>query len=123
LAVSNKCTGSEADQIPIYRGTDKGMENSIVGDTGLVMSEAAQRGYVESGGSVDAALQASEQAHAAALGEWGSEDDLAQAHGEFGTEMQQAYGPRSTISLTTDPSVAKDIRQWRPGIPCHDFSG
>jgi hypothetical protein len=34
------------------------MENGVADDTRLIMSEAAQRSYVESGGSVDAALQA-----------------------------------------------------------------
>jgi hypothetical protein len=27
----------------------------------------------------------------------------------WGTEMQPAYGPRSTISFSTDPAVAKDF--------------
>jgi hypothetical protein len=70
------------------------------------MSEAAQRAYYE-GGSVEDALGASQAAHFAALTEWGSPDDLAQAHSEFGTDTQQAYGPRSVMSFTTDPEMAK----------------
>jgi large repetitive protein len=100
-------TSPEGNQIPIYRGTDLYLEKMIAGETRMIMSEAAQQGYMESGGSVDAAREASEDAHAAALSEWGSEDDLAQAHGLFGTELQQEYGPRSTISFTTNPDVAK----------------
>ncbi|WP_181649718.1 hypothetical protein [Streptomyces sp. WAC00263] len=67
-------------------------ENAIADETGHLMSEAAQRAYFE-GGSVEDALRASGEAHSSALAEWGSPDALAYAHSEFGTEMQQAYGP------------------------------
>ena len=53
-----------------------------------------------------AARAASETAHAAGIEVWGSEATYAQAHGEFGTELSQV-GPRSMISVTTDPAIAK----------------
>lgn len=90
------------------------MENHIASSTGRIMSEAAQRGFVEGGDSVEAGLQASQDAHTAALSEWGSADNLAQAHGEFGTEMQQAYGPRSVISFTSNPDMAKYFANGGP---------
>ncbi|MFJ9482577.1 hypothetical protein ACIRRI_47770 [Streptomyces mirabilis] len=88
-------------------------ENAIADETGHLMSEAAQRAYFE-GGSVEDALRASEEAHSSALAEWGSPDALAHAHSEFGTEMQQAYGPRSVMSFTTDPEVAKYFASGGP---------
>ncbi|WP_431044137.1 putative T7SS-secreted protein [Streptomyces sp. P1-3] len=100
------------DEIPIYRGTDRYMENGIAEETNYIMSEAAQHAYADSG-SIDTALRASQDAHAAALREWGSEDDLARAHGEFGTDMQQ-YGPRSVSSFTTDPEVARNFANGGP---------
>ncbi|MEV6671809.1 hypothetical protein [Streptomyces sp. NPDC051162] len=82
-------------------------------DTGLLMSEAAQDVYF-TGGSVEDALRASQEAHSAALAEWGSAADLAQAHSEFGTDMQKAYGPRSVMSFTTDPEMAKYFARGGP---------
>ncbi|MHC3818339.1 putative T7SS-secreted protein [Streptomyces sp. DT9] len=101
------------EKVPVYRGTDRMAENSIVDETEHLMSEAAQRAYFE-GGSIDDALRVSQEAHASALKEWGSPDSLAHAHSEFGTEMQQAYGPRSVMSFTTDPEVAKYFANGGP---------
>lgn len=56
----------------------------------------------------------SQEAHAAALKEWGSPDVLAQAHAEFGTEMQHAFGDRSVMSFTTDPEMAKYFAEGGP---------
>jgi hypothetical protein len=70
------------------------------------MSDAARIGYMESGGSVADAQAASEVAHAAGIETWGSEADYVQAHGAFGTELSQ-FGPKSMISVTTDPAIAK----------------
>jgi hypothetical protein len=91
---------------PVYRGTSIVSERTIIDETGMSMSDAARRGYVESGGSVGAARAASEQAHARAIREWGSEENYALAHGEFGQDLSQV-GPRSMISFTTDPEVAR----------------
>ncbi len=102
-----------AGKVPVYRGTDRMAENAIADETRLLMSEAAQRAYFE-GGSVEDALRASQEAHSSALAGWGSPDELAQAHSEFGTEMQQAYGPRSVMSFTTDPEVAKYFARGGP---------
>src|SRR5205823_1168352 len=96
--------GGEA--ITVYRGTANVAEREIISSTGKTMSDAAKVAYVESGGSVDAAMAASQEAHAAGIAEWGSEGLYAQAHAEFGTELSQ-IGPRSMVSFTTDPAVAK----------------
>lgn len=45
------------------------MENHIASGTGRIMSEAAQRGFVEGGGSVDSAPQASAEVHSPVLSE------------------------------------------------------
>ncbi|MFJ1972167.1 DUF6531 domain-containing protein [Streptomyces sp. NPDC087903] len=101
------------DAVPVYRGTDRMAETAIADETGLLMSEAAQRAFYE-GGSVEDALRVSQEAHGSALAEWGGPDQLAHAHSEFGTEMQQAYGPRSVMSFTTDPEVAKYFANGGP---------
>ena len=102
-----------AGKIPIYRGTDRIAENAFADETGLLMSEAAQRAYYE-GGSISEALRASQETHSAALAEWGGPDELAQAHSMFGTHMQQAYGPRSVMSFTTDVGTAKYFARGGP---------
>lgn len=75
-------------------------------DTGLLMSDAARTAYFDSGGSTEEATAASESAHAAGIEEWGSLDNYVQAHGEFNTQLSE-IGPRSMISVTTDPARAK----------------
>ncbi|QSY51421.1 MULTISPECIES: hypothetical protein [Streptomyces] len=88
-------------------------ENYIASQTEMLMSEAAQRGYMEGGQSVDAALRASRETHASALSEWGGTDNLIRAHAEFGTEMG-AYGDRSLMSFTTDLERAKYFANGGP---------
>lgn len=90
----------------VYRGTSISSELQIHAETGQLMSDAARAGYMESGGSVAAARAASEAAHAAGIQTWGSEAAYAEAHGAFGTELSQ-FRPRSMISVTTDPAIAK----------------
>jgi RHS repeat-associated protein len=92
--------------VTVYRGTSLTSELQIHTETGQLMSDAARAGYMESGGSVAAARTASEAAHAAGIETWGSEAFYAGAHGAFGTELSQ-IGPRSMISVTTDPAIAK----------------
>jgi hypothetical protein len=107
MVVEAEGSGSST-QVTIYRGTNRMAENAIFDETGKVMSDAAQRGYYESGGSVDEAAKAGKEAHAKDLAEWDGENDLAQAHSEFGTDMRE-FGPKSTMSWTTDPEVAKSF--------------
>ncbi|MEU8185564.1 DUF6531 domain-containing protein, partial [Micromonospora sp. NPDC049047] len=92
--------------IPIYRGTSRALENHIADETGKLMSDAAQRAFMESGGVVDDAARASQDAHQAGVRAWGSEQNYAQAHAEFGTEMAE-IGERSMISFTSDVNTAK----------------
>lgn len=58
------------------------------------------------GGSLGAARQSSEAAHAAGIEAWGSEATYAQAHAAFGSELRQV-GERSMMSFTTDLEKAK----------------
>ncbi len=95
----------------IYRGTDFGNEKDIFRETGLVMSDAAREAYNSAryaGKSMDeaieAALGASQQAHAGQLQAWGSLENYVMAHGLWGQEIK-VFGPRSLISFTTDPGV------------------
>jgi RHS repeat-associated protein len=92
--------------VPVYRGTSLTSELMGHSETGQLMSDAARTGFFESGGSLEAAKAASESAHEAGIDAWGSLDNYVQAHGEFGTELSEV-GPRSMISVTTDPAVAK----------------
>uniref|UniRef100_A0AAU2VWQ4 DUF6531 domain-containing protein n=1 Tax=Streptomyces sp. NBC_00008 TaxID=2903610 RepID=A0AAU2VWQ4_9ACTN len=106
-------TPSPDGKVEVFRGTKLHVENQIWDETGHLMSQAAQRVYYQ-GGSVEDALRVSQEAHAAALKEWGSPDVLAQAHAEFGTEMQHAFGDRSVMSFTTDPEMAKYFAEGGP---------
>lgn len=90
----------------VYRGTNRVAENSIYDETGHLLSDAGQRAYLESG-SVDSAYASSESAHQSWIDIWGSEEQYAQAHSTFGTELSPAFGvDRTFISVTTDPAQA-----------------
>ena len=73
--------------VTVYLGTSIASELQIHAETGQLMSDAARVGYVESGGSVQAARAASETAHAAGIEAWGSQASYAQAHSAFGSEL------------------------------------
>ncbi|MQY11493.1 hypothetical protein SRB5_16120 [Streptomyces sp. RB5] len=79
----------------------------------MLMSDAAYVGFQESGSLTDA-LVASERAHSNALAEWGGIENLIHAHAEFGTELKDVSGPRSMMSFTTDPNVARDFADGGP---------
>jgi hypothetical protein len=100
--------GDLGDTQRVYRGTSIVAEQELIETTGMSMSDAAKRGYVESGGSLDAARAASEQAHAKGIRDWGSEGEYAHAHSEFGQHLTEV-GPRSMLSFTTDPDVARGM--------------
>jgi RHS repeat-associated protein len=106
IAAAREVNAGGGPRVTVYRGTSVTSEVQIHAETGLLMSDAARIGYVESGGSIAAARAASEAAHAAGIEAWGSEAAYAQAHSAFGTEISQV-GRRSMISVTTDPAVAK----------------
>jgi hypothetical protein len=100
------------DLVTIYRGTSNTAELWVLEETGFVMSDAARAGYLNargSGASVEAAMEeamgASRRAHTAAVETWGGLDDYVRAHGAFGIELG-TIGPRSLISVTTDPARA-----------------
>ena len=84
------------DIITIYRSTDNLNEFMIYEESGVVLSDAGRKAYMEAiydGKSVPDALQsakkASEAAHEYQIKEWGSIDQYIQAHGEFGTEFNE----------------------------------
>ena len=74
----------------------------------MMMSDAAREAYMSTGGDMDAAMDASVQAHADGIAAWGSESEYAIAHAEFGTELSQ-IGARSMISFTEDVKIAQQF--------------
>ena len=112
-SASNKLPTSRLDDmapqpeelITVYRGTDRYSELAVHQETGMLMSDAARNAYQESG-SISQALRRSDSAHSAGVTAWGSEDLYVQAHGAFGTEINE-IGERSMMSFTTDPKVAR----------------
>ncbi|WP_345777875.1 LysM peptidoglycan-binding domain-containing protein [Lysobacter sp. ISL-42] len=94
------------EMVYVYRGTNRGTENAIFEETGHLLSDSAQRGYVESGG-LDDAYRASNATHKQWVEIWGDEGQYVEAHSAFGTELKPAFGlDRTFISVTTDPAVA-----------------
>ena len=111
IAAARSANGGGVPRVTVYCGTSITSEVQIHAETGLLMSDAARVGYVESGGSIAAARAASEAAHAAGIEAWGSEATYAQAHSAFGTEISQV-GPRSMISVIrrrSSSSMRKDV--------------
>jgi len=103
---ATQASGSSEELVLVYRGTNRVAENSIYDETGHLMSDAGQRAYLESG-SIESAYASSESAHQSWIDIWGSEEQYAQAHGAFGTELSPAFGvDRTFISVTTDPAQA-----------------
>lgn len=105
--------GAGDDLVTVYRGTDIGSELAIFDEAGAILSDAGRSAYLSArgaGASVDDALAAAYRssggAHSQQLSAWGSLDDYVQAHGAFGQEIS-VFGPRSMISFTTDPDVAR----------------
>jgi filamentous hemagglutinin len=97
--------------VTVYRGTSRGYENQIFDETGHILSDAAQRSYLETG-NLSKAYSSSKSTHDEWIDIWGNEADFVQAHGAFGTELPQAFNlDRTFISVTTDPDVAKYFSQ------------
>ena len=99
-------SGAGDDLVYVYRGTNRVTENNVYAETGHILSDAAQRTYMETG-SLDEAYAASDATHQQWVDIWGNEEQYAQAHGAFGTELKPAFGlDRTFISVTTDPAQA-----------------
>jgi len=97
---------SDQDMVLVYRGTNRVAENNIYNETGNLLSDAGQQSYMQTG-SLDSAYAASDATHQDWIDMWGSEDQYAQAHAEFGAELSPAFGMDKTfISVTTDPAQA-----------------
>lgn len=59
-------------------------------------------------GDIEQAYSVSQQNHDEWIQIWGDEDTYVQAHGEFGTELSQAFDrDRTMVSVTNDRSVAE----------------
>ncbi len=98
---------SADDMVTVYRGTSRYAENQIFDETGHILSDAAQRSYMERGGLSDA-YSTSRSTHDQWIDIWGNETHYAEAHAAFGTELKQAFNlDRTFVSVTTDPDVAK----------------
>ena len=100
--------GVDSDElIHVYRGTSGYAEISAFEQTGHLMSDATRNLYFETG-NLETAYTQSGAIHDSWLKIWGNETDYVQAHGEFGTELSEAFGLRRTfMSVTTDPDVAR----------------
>ena len=94
------------DMMTVYRGTNRYLENSIFDETGNVLSDAGQQAYMSTG-SLDDAYASSAATHQNWVDIWGGENNYAQAHGAFGTELSPSFGlDRTWVSVTTDPDIA-----------------
>ena len=99
-------SGYNSDTQAVYRGTRHTNENWIYEETGYILSEEAASIYRETG-SLDAALQGAFKTHQNWINIWGDEDTYAQAHTEFGTELEREFDMKRTfVSLTDNPNVA-----------------
>ena len=110
LVVHN--TGCD-ELVTVYRATDHGEEINIYNEFGVILSDSGRRAFSSShrsGKSIEECLQAareaSENAHTIQMNFWDSLDEYGQAHRLFGQEILEV-GQRSLVSFTTDPKVLK----------------
>ena len=95
-------------EIPVYRGTNRYLEKQIFSDTGYILSDAAQKRFMENGGNVQEAIDYARKEHDKWLKIWGNENNFVQAHGEFGIELPREFGiDRTLISVTSDRNVVQ----------------
>ncbi len=92
--------------VKVYRATDRASEILAYQQTGFVFSDAARAGYYETG-SIKLGIGISQEAHRSWVSLWWNDmSSYVQAHGQWGTEMAEAFNMRRTmISVTTDPKV------------------
>ena len=99
-------SGYNSDTQAVYRGTRHTNENWIYEESGYILREEAASIYRETG-SLDAALQGAFKTYQNWINIWGDEDTYAQAHTEFGTELEREFDMKRTfVSLTDNPNVA-----------------
>ncbi|MEK8020155.1 MAG: RHS repeat-associated core domain-containing protein, partial [Candidatus Parabeggiatoa sp.] len=95
------------DILPVYRGTNRRMEQEIFEETGYLLSDKALSVYLETG-SIETALSEAAKTHDEWLKIWGSEADFVEAHGEFGIELARTFRlERTLLSVTIDPDIAR----------------
>jgi hypothetical protein len=96
------------DLVEVFRGTGRTSELSNFDEAGVLLSDAASRGFIESGGPLAEGLARSEVAFQQGVERAGGLDELIRLQGKLGTELEKKLGvERSLISVTTDPAVAR----------------
>lgn len=108
--------------VVIYRGTSITSELQIHAETGQLMSDAARVGYVESGGSIEAARAAFAVAHTSGTQTWGSEAYYAEAHGAFGTELKPVRAAVDDLGNDRSGDSQAFRWTWRPSLLGHRSS-
>jgi hypothetical protein len=108
-----KAITPQEEYITVYRSTNNFNEFDIFYNqtNGAILSDTAREVYnqaVREGVSVEnslqKALQVSKQAHTLQMNAWGTLDQYARAHAEFGLDMRD-IGQRTLVSTTTDPRL------------------
>ncbi|WP_414573235.1 putative Ig domain-containing protein [Nostoc sp. CCY 9925] len=95
-----------AVNLPIFRGTDRYLENSIFEESGYILSDAAQTRYMENGGNIQDAIEHAKSVHQEWLKIWGNENDFAQVHGLYGVELPRDFKlDKTLISVTSESKV------------------
>ena len=98
--------GAGEDLVLVYRGTPRVLETQTFEETGHLLSDAAQITYQETG-SLKEAYSVADATHQQWIDIWGSEEQYAQAHAEFGTLLKPEFGlDRTFVSVTTDKAIA-----------------
>ena len=105
-------SGSSSGQLTVFRGTNNANELQIASESGYLFSDAGREGYMSARAAgltvqdaTQTALATSSAAEARQVGIWGGFANYVEAHGAFGTELN-AVGPRSLVSVTTNPAIA-----------------
>ncbi|WP_086347936.1 PAAR-like protein [Candidatus Enterococcus clewellii] len=96
------------EYMTLYRGTDRMMERQIFEETGVILSDAGIRAYLENNSNIDIAIKNSQIVHEQWLPIWYNDlDQYIQAHGGFGIELPKDFGlERSMVSFTADKNMA-----------------
>lgn len=106
LRIGPPPAGTPAEMTVVYHGAGSLADLAVHAETGVVLSDAATRTYLDSGGDLDLAHARSESAYRFAVETWGSERDYLDAIAEFGDEVTDVSGRHGVVTVTTDPAVA-----------------
>jgi RHS repeat-associated protein len=98
--------GPGPETVTVYRRTDHVAELQIQQETGLILSDAARRAYVGTGGDLDMAHSYSASAHQHGVRVWGSENDFG---GKRGVTFRADVPRDSLIAQTLPTSNAAEL--------------